>query len=258
MSFLTTRSLFYYGFTVTRDNYNLDFNEGGPELTAQLRVGSYSATEYAQEMEDALNAVGALEYTVTFNRTTRKITIAASGTFALLSFTGSHLGSSVWVMAGFSILANKTGAASYLGDSAAGSEYRPQAVLKDYVDPEHFKVKEFAKVNVAASGDVQMVQFGTGKRFRGNIWQITDRTATDNSTWETQSSAIAKAIDFLDFLITKGKVEFMPDRDSPNTYYRAVIERTSESGQGTQYLLNEMDAKDFYQTGPLLFRVLPD
>jgi len=257
MSFLTTRSTFYYGFTVTRDNYAIDFDEGGPQLTAYLTIGAYTVTEYIAEVKRALDSVGALTYTVTFNRTTRKITIAATGTFALKCLTGTHVGSGIWTMAGFSAT-DKTGAATYTGENGAGSEYRPQAVFKDYISPTHFKVKEFAKVNVAADGTVQMVEFGTGQRFQCNIWQVTDKvnTATSNPTWETQSGAIANTLLFLDFLITKGKVEFMPDRATPATFYGAILDRSEASSQGTSYTLNEMEAKDFYQTGRLTFRVL--
>jgi len=256
MSFLTTRSSFFYGFTVTRDNQNIDFNEGGSPLLAVLNIGAYSATEFVAEIKRAMDAAGALTYTVTFNRSTRKITIAATGTFALLCNSGSHVGSSPWTLSGFSTASDKTAAATYTGENVAGSEYRPQAVLKDYISPDHFKLKEFARVNVATDGTTQMVDFGTTTRFQGNIWQVTDRTVPTGATWETQASAISNTISFLDFLITKGKVEFMPDRATPATFHKAILERTEQSGNGTQYQLQEFDAKDFYQTGRMVFRVL--
>ncbi len=256
MSFLTTRSLFYYGQTISAANYALDFNEGGLEIQASLRIGSYSLTELAVEIQDAMNAVGGQVYTVTVNRTTRQITISAPGTFALLAQTGTRTGVGVWVTAGFTTTSNKTGTNTYTSENGSGSEYRPQAVLKDYIGPDDFKVKEFAKVNVAASGAVQVVEFGTGNRIEMNIWLVSDRTNAA-PTVEVQANAVANTRLLLDFMITKGKFEFMPNRATPGVYSKCILEKSPESAQGTSYILEEMKAKDFYQTGRLQLRVMP-
>jgi hypothetical protein len=169
MSSISTLSTFYYGHDVTSDNYSIPFDEGGSELFATLNIGNYSLTEYAEEIERALNVAGALTYTVTVNRTSRKITIAATGVFTLRCNTGSTNAVGAWSMMGFATIADKTGLNTYLADNASGSEYRCQGLLDDYTMPEDNELKESAVVNESASGVIQIVHFGDGKRMECNI-----------------------------------------------------------------------------------------
>lgn len=255
MSTLTTLSVFYYGTTIDSSNNKLDFNEGGPEIVATLNIGDYSLTEFVDEVERALNAAGALDYTVTLNRTTRKITVSATGVFALLCLTGSHSGTSVFTLAGFSILANKTGASSYVSDNGTGFEYRPQYPLKNYTALRDFRVKESSVVNVSVSGVVQTIQFGDGARMRANVWVITDKTGLKLDPFFENPSGVQAARDFLDFLITKAKIEFMEDVANRATFSTILLESSKADKDGTSYELVNMDkAKDFYETQDLLFR----
>ena len=53
-----TFSIFYFGTEITEDNQNLNFNEGGPELTAVLEIGSHTHTELETIIKTALDTAG--------------------------------------------------------------------------------------------------------------------------------------------------------------------------------------------------------
>ena len=126
---LATHSKFYYGFEIDETNQYLDFNEGSGELSAELEIGLYSFTDYCAELARALNAAGGSTYTVTGNRTTRKITIAATGTFSLLVSSGSHEGTSAFATAGFTG-ADRSGSASYEGAASGSANSHPISAPK--------------------------------------------------------------------------------------------------------------------------------
>lgn len=253
MSKITTLSTFYYGHKVTRDNQNIDFDEGGPEITAVIPINDYTAQEYANAIEDALNAVGGQTYTVTLNRTNRKITISATSNFTLRTLTGSHAGSSAFSMMGFTLLADKTGNNTYTTEGGTGYEYRPQMVLFDYVALEDQVVKESAVVNVSATGIVQTLQWGDGNRMECNIRGIGNGTQKNGALFYQNVNGMADARQFLDYLITKSKVEFMPDIANRNTKYDLILESTEADRNGTKWTLKNM-SRDWMQTGRLLFR----
>jgi hypothetical protein len=87
---IETRSKFYYGHTVNEANLYINFDDGSGEVTAQLRAGSYSLTDYVTEVARAMNEVGGQEYTVTVDRSTRLITISASANFSILFLSGTN------------------------------------------------------------------------------------------------------------------------------------------------------------------------
>jgi hypothetical protein len=257
---IDTRSVFYYGFEIDEDNYQLDFNEGGSELTAELAIGSYTATEFLTVLKTALDAAGALTYTVTMNRTTRVITIAATGNFSLLTTSGMHLGTSCFTLIGFSG-ADKTGAATYSGSAAAGSSYAPQFLLQDYVASQDLQQAVDASVNKTASGRVEVVKFGTEAfmecniKFATNITQLSGGPITNSATGEDDLRT------FMQYLVTKGPIEFMADVSDRATYETMILESTPESQNGTGYRLKEMydiGCVGYFQTGKLKFRVVEE
>lgn len=255
MSFLNTLSVFYYGFLISKNNQNLDFNEGSGELTALLNVGDYTFEEILVELETALNLAGTLDYTVTGNRTTRVITIAASGTFSLLCATGSHLGTEGYSILGFNIATDKTGAATYNGTAGAGSEYRPQTLLKDYIKPEDWELKESAVVSVSANGQVQTVSFGDGQRMQCNIIAATNLTNLKNQDFYENATGEEELRNFLRYLITKSKIEFMPDVSTRNVFYKLLLESTAADKNGVTYKIQHVDkTMKYYQSGLLTFR----
>src|SRR6185503_364885 len=97
--------------------------------------------------------VGALTYTVTANRSSRTITIATTSTFSLLVSSGTHTGTAPWSLMGFTG-SDRTGASTYTGNAASGSEYRPQFLLQNYISSDDWQQAADASVNKTASGRV--------------------------------------------------------------------------------------------------------
>jgi len=66
-------------------NNEILFNEGGPNLTATIVSGFYETTaEICGAIKVALEAAGALTYTVTYSNITKLFTIAASANYRLM------------------------------------------------------------------------------------------------------------------------------------------------------------------------------
>lgn len=255
MSKLTTLSAFYYGINITRENNALNFDDGSGQLTAYVPIGDYSLSEIPDAVEDAMNLIGNQEYTITVNRTTRKITINGSSNFSLLCNSGSQAGTSIFEMLGFDTASDKTGSNSYTSEDGCGSEYLNQIILDDYTKPEDYAVKENAVVNISTSGVIQSLQFGDGARMACNIKGVSDKVGTKNYNYYENASGISDFRDFMNYLITKGKIEFMPDKSDRNTYYKLTLESTSADKNGTAFkIMNMKGASDYLESGPLLFR----
>lgn len=254
MSKIVTLSRFFYGTTVTIQNRSIDFDEGGPELQATLKVGSYSLTEYAAEWQRALREAGTQAYVVTLNRATQKITASAPLNFTLRANTGSRVGTGAWLMAGFTTAANYTGANSYLAPNIAGKKYDVQYPVNDYVADGDNIVKENATVNSTPAGLVQQVSFGEGSRVQMNIRVITNQTGLKGDLYFENANGISDAKDFMAYLLTKGRVEFMPDKNTPASFVKCFLESTKEDKDARKYILKNMGVPEFYETGTLTFR----
>ena len=256
---LGTFSKFYYGFEITTSNNKFDIDEGSGELTATLEIGIYTPEQMADELKLQLDAAGTKTYTVSFSRTTRKFTIACdSGTFEVLIDTGTNASASPYDLLGFTGTSDLTGAGTYTSDSAAGYEYRPQFWLQDYTAPTNWYEKQDASVNETATGDVEIISFGDVQYTDFNILFITDKVM-DGRVIKNNPSGVANANSFMQFAIKRGPVEFMPDEDTPSTYYTIVLESTPENSNGTAYKLKEEVGKSLpgiFTTGRLKWRVL--
>jgi len=103
-------------FVVADSCKYIDFDEGAAELTATLTLGTYTADALCAEMKTQLDAAGALTYTVTHSKATRKFTIAAPSNFTLRWDTGTHKATDISDMCGFNDAANDTGASTYTAD----------------------------------------------------------------------------------------------------------------------------------------------
>lgn len=254
---LQTRIAIYYGHSVTKDNYAVDFDEGGAELQATLRVRDYTLTEYAAEVKRALDAVGALTYTVTIDRDTRQLTISAPSNFTLRTNTGTRFGTSAYPMMGFSTAADHTGDDTYEGENGSGSEYVSQTIPKDYVAPEDWENEQDASVNVAASGRVQVLTFGQVQFFELLIWGITDIAQNSGSTITTNGTGRVSARNLMKYLKTKQKIEFMRDISDRDAFEKCLLESSPANKEGTEYKLKEIDKwRLYYDTGLLKFRVV--
>jgi hypothetical protein len=252
---LKTRPLFYFIDPVTVTNQFLDFSEGGPEINGKLVVGARSPEQLMLEAARALNDQGALDYTVTLNRVTRIVTIAASGVFELKPVTGTNAGQSIFSVLGFTT--DRSLAATYDSDLPVATEWRPQFFFKSYVDFDDFEEAVKASVQEAANGAIQTVSFGDRNFMMFEAMFITDGDMGTGNIIETQVDAVANVRTFLKFIRKKGNLEFMPDRDDPDTFFTVLHEKSADSSDGTGYRLHEMlgmGLADFYQTGMLTFR----
>jgi hypothetical protein len=253
---LSTFSKFWYGHTVDSTNYAIDFDEGGSELQASIDFGNYSPTEYLTAVKTALDGAGALTYTVSLNRSTRKITISSTSNFTLRTNTGTRASVSAWSLLGYTTASNKTGASTYTAENETGSEYKPQAIMDMHIASENWLEKNDAVVNESASGVVQVVYFGDVRYIQGNIRLSTDITSTQSQI-ETQANGVANLRSFMDYGISKSKFEFMPDRATATTYYKCIFESTEKSKNGIAYQLKELkNAAGYFETGKIIMRVL--
>lgn len=254
---ISTLSKFYYGHTIDETNNKLDFDEGGAELTATLDTGEYTLTEFCVEIKRALEEVGALTFTVTVNRSTRIITVAAGSNFTLRVTTGTNILTAPWSLMGFAV--NKTGSNSYAGDSASGSTYTPQFTLQDYVPPTNNKKSMQSTLQETANGDVELVRFAVLRMIEMNIRFCTDIPQSPIGPITNNANGLANIRTFMDYLVTKAPVEFMPDVSTTGTFYKVILDSTSDDSKGSGYKLKErtdLMIPGYYDTQLLTFRVL--
>ena len=254
MSKITTLSKFYYGTTVTILNRSIDFDESGSELRATLKIGAYSATEYAAEVQRAMREAGTQAYIVTFNRTTLKITIYAPSNFKLLRASGSRVGTSAWVMMGFGTGTDLIGTNTYTASGIMGSVYYCQFPVDNYTDPDHTLVKESSTSNVTPIGVLSKVSFGDGKRITMNIRLITNQTALKNTPFYENVNGISDFMTFISFAMTGGRLEFMKDVATPSNFVKCYLEATKQDRNAARFELSNMKVPEFYESGTLTFR----
>lgn len=255
-----TKSVFYYGHLITEDNYQLDFDEGSGEIVAELNVGSYSLTEFVVELERALNAASQLpqEYNITLDRDTRRLTVTASNSFSLLVFSGTHSGTSVFPLMGFTG-ADRASNTTHQGDTGSGSEYLPQFELQQYTPTSNWKNPTSANVNIASSGEVEVVRFGEVQFMECNIAWITNNDVSKADWIDNNPTAVEDTIAFLEAATKKNRIEYMEDRDNRSVYETMILDKTKESKDGVGYKLYELINKklpDWYETKMLTFRKL--
>lgn len=257
---IETFSIFYFlDEDIDSTNQNINFDEGGPELTAVLTPGSYSHEDLADQMKIAFDAAGALTYTVTFNRADQTYTIAATGTFALLVSTGSQVGTGPFTLIGFTG-ADRTGASTYTGNTTAGSVYEPQFLLQNFVDEDDNQQKIDPSVNESSDGIVEVVSFGTRQIYELSIRFATDRDVTKSGQIKNNATGVADLRTFMQRIIDKSPFEFMKNIAARTTFDKVILESTPEDSKGTAYRLKEMSLNGgptgFFGTGLLRLRVI--
>lgn len=254
---LKTHSKFYYGFEVTDLALYLDFDEGGAELTAELEVYSYTLEGIAAEFSRAMNAVGGQEYTVTVDRATRKLTIAAPGAFSLRIASGSHIGATAFGLGGFT--GADVGPDTSFEGGAAGSVYSTQFILQSYVSSEHSRGAVYGTVNKSADGKVEVVKFGDERFMECEIKYVTDIDSGTGGPIRTNANGVLALNDFMQYLTTKGAIEFMADESLPDSFETFFLESTRDDNRGLKYQLREMYGRGlpgYFETGLLKFRVI--
>lgn len=258
---INTFSKFYYGIQVTTDNKWFDLDEGAGELNAEIPVGEYTLTTIAEAVEDALNDVGSDTYTVTINRSTRKITISSTGTFDVLIATGTNTGSGIYSLIGIDDVTDISAVSSVVSDSAIGSEYVPQYKLQDYVDEKDMRKLRSATRNKSASGIVEVQSFGTDRMFQFSIKFATDIYQPSGGPITNNSSGVDDLRAFMQNAITQAPIEFIPDQSVVSTYYKVILESTPADSNGLGYTLQEQFGRGlvgYFETGLLTFRILED
>jgi hypothetical protein len=258
-----TKSKFYYGHTVTADNRAISFSEDGiNELIAEIKIGNYSLSAYVQEIKRAMNEVsGGNNYEVALDRATRIITISGDNPFTLYTQTASIILISAFQMMGFNDAQDLTGFNSYSGQFGSGSVYLPQFFLQDFQDFRFNQKTASANVNQSASGLVEVVSYGNIKLMSCNIKYINDYLQPDNSIFENNPTAINDTLTFLEYLITKGRVEFIANRDDSNEYVECILDSTSREQNGTAFELRELYSQGlngYFETGLLKFRKIEE
>lgn len=254
---IETRSSFFYLDPVDSTNFYLDFDEGGGELTAEVSVGSFTHSEIVDAIEAALNGAGLLTYSVTFDRNSRKFTISASGSFTLRISSGTHVGADIYSLLGF------TGAdvgptTSATANLQAGTEYRPQFYLQDWVDASDNQKSISPSVNKTASGEVEVVKFGTEKFFEFSIMLANDIDQGNGNFIETDPNGVANLRSFMQFAVEKNNFEFMPDRNNKANFYKVLLESTDGNSNGTGFKLIELYDKglpNYFESGKLVLRL---
>lgn len=255
---LLTRASFYFGHIVTDSNKYINFIESGGELTAILNVGNYSLSQFVLEVQRAMRDAGALNYIVTVNRTTRIITIQAASNFTILGLTGTQAAQSAFSLMGFP-LTDLTGASSYSGSSVSGSKYLPQFPFIDYIPTTDWQEAIDATVNKSGSGKIEVVKYGIQKLMECEIDYVTDTNCGIGSMIESNPNGVNDLRVFLQYLIEKGLVEFMPNRDDASVFETFILEKTDSSSLGIGYKLKEKigdGLAGFYSTGRLTFRLV--
>lgn len=256
---INTWSKFIYGTTVGVSNYLGDFKEGTDKYVATLDSGPYTITELCEAIEDALNETGGQTYTVTFSRTTGKVTIAATSTFSLLLSSGDNVGNGFWSMIGFTSGADQTGTNTYTGNVRAGTEYYPQFLLQSYVGPNDFKQSIDPTVNRTSSGRTELVSFGVDRMIEMELKFITN-LAMDGVVIKNNPSGLTAAEAFLtDITTLKSRFEFVPDIATPSGYYKCVCDKMTGMSDGSGFKLKELFMQNLpgiFETGVMTLRVV--
>ena len=246
-------SVFYYGHTITSENFSLDFDEGSGEIQASLSIGDYGLTELLVEVKTQMDAVGGQPYTVAVDRDTRIVTISASSNFDLLVDSGSRVGTSVFGLLGFTT--DQTGANTYKAALPSGSAYFLQYPLQNYVSFDDWKESIDPSVSKSSAGNVQTVSFGVSQFMEGDFKFINDYNQPKVSPLESNPTGVQDVRTFLDFAIQKRKLEFLYDRSQVGVFTTCILESSPESSSGTAYKLKEnRKAAGFFDTGALTFR----
>lgn len=258
MSALNTHSKFYYGWEITAQNRNIDFNDGSGAKTAQLKLGYYSSQSLAIEIKKKMDALSSLDFTVSFNRSTRKFTISSTSNFSLLFATGSNSGTSTASLLGYTST-DKTGSLSYLSENESGFVYQTQFPIQSYKDPSTNRKAIDGVKNKSASGVTEVVKFGHERFMECEFLFITNIIQADGSIIRTNPQGREDFIQFIEWCCEIAPVEFMKDESKPSEFMILELESTPSDSKGLDYDLLEMYDRGlayYYRIGVLKFKLL--
>jgi hypothetical protein len=116
----------YLIYPIRTNRNQIVINEGGSDLTATIADGYYDSSNFPAALKTALDAAGALTYTVTISSTTNVITISATGAFVLKFDTATATSTDMWKILGFDYNSTTASASSQVGSMPVrldGDEY---------------------------------------------------------------------------------------------------------------------------------------
>lgn len=256
---ISTHSKIYYGLKINTNTRYIDFKEGLVIYKATLNVGSYSGAKLATEIKKQLDAVGAYTYTVTFNRTTRKFTIAGSSTFSLLSSSGVNSANSAFLVIGFNTNTDKTLGTTYTGETTAGSEYKTQFYIQSFKPTSQNKKAIDGVINESSNGAVEVVKFGNKRFLSGEFNFITNIIQGYGSKIRNNPTGVDDFIKLMEWLTEKYVFEFMVDENKPEIFETFILESTEQDSKGLDYELIELYDKslpEYFRSGALKFRLM--
>ena len=255
---LETHSKFYYGYEITSENQYLDIYDGTSNISITLDIKSYTTDELAAALASKLTAAAVGDYTVTFNRATRKFTISGTVTFSLLFATGDNFFQSFHSLLGFNDT-DLTGSTSYTSQIASGKSYSTQFYMQSYKPTALNKRSIDSVINESASGVIEAIKFGDKRFLEGELLFITDIIQNDVSIVRTNTSGVADYISLIEWLVDKKPVEIMIDENKVNEYQVFLLESTELDSKGMDYELIELYDRSlplYYRSGKLKFRLL--
>jgi hypothetical protein len=258
MSALENHSKFYYGWQITNQNKYIDFNDGSGIKTAVLKVGYYSSSELMIEINKKMDAQSSLDFTILFNRTTRKFTISSTSNFTLLFSTGPNAAQSTAGLLGYTAT-DKTSASTYLAENVSGFEYSTQFYIQSFKDTSTNRKAIDGTVNKSASGVIEVIKFGNERFMEGEFLFITNIVQESQSIIRTNIQGREDFIQFIEWCTEKAPVEFMKTENDPSTYQQLVLESTPTDSKGLDYDLIEMYDRGlayYYRSGTLKFRLI--
>lgn len=222
----TTTGLWIHGFRVTASNQALPFDRGGNK-DATLRLGDYTAGQFATEVARAMNAADTGQtYTCVFDFDTRAFTLDNGATAFALEFTRNAATNAAGLL-GFDDLDTASSAAGHTG-VAAGTSFSLTAGVRVWAptDP----AVTTSPVTAAADGTTaallqrksRTIQHETDGGLRESIFFSTDkfyriRYAMLSAAEQTNFELL------MDWLETGAPTDFRPDDTAASTINMRLV-----------------------------------
>lgn len=257
---LNDYSAFIYGHSINKNNRALNFRDSGIvsplQYTVGVSIGSFTITEFASRISEAMNTVGSQEYTVTLDRDTRKFTISADNNFEILIDSGVNKAISVYTLLGFTGNTDLVGSNSYEADSASGEMYITQTPLFGVSDFQDNKEKAEAQVKTTPSGITEVISYSTLERLKCEMPLITN-FIPQRFIRETVTG-VEEARAFMDYAIDKKPMEFIYKYNEPNNFVSVILDKTGSNSKGVGFELKSRATRNpplpgYYELKGLVF-----
>jgi hypothetical protein len=251
-------SKFYYGFEVTNQNKWLEFHDGIALRTAEIATGYYNSVTLIVEIIKQMKVVSGITFVVSFDRVNRQLTISHTSNFTLKVATGFHNAESLYELIGFTG-ADRTGASVYTSNVVAAKEYSPQLYLQSYKPTSQNRKSIDGMVNKTTNGRVEVIKFGNERFMSCQMDLITDIPQGPESHIVNNQNGVKDFIEFMEYCVEKGYVEFMENSDDPNIFQTLLLESTQENKDGLDYDLKELYDRglpEYFSSGALKFKLI--